>query len=156
MRCAAFTAATGNSLHAPEGDPRHEASTVQHFYDKLLHIKDRMKTEPGKRAAERRHKLVWKLSNLSKQHFELIHDVSDARFLTRRGRGVQCCLQRWTDAHVLSPALWGLPSSLYFSYRTRFQPPYICGITDLASYHICMFRVHTSQKTDAITYSSSR
>ncbi|KZV73110.1 hypothetical protein PENSPDRAFT_575147 [Peniophora sp. CONT] len=58
MRCAAFTAATGNSLHAPEGDPRREASTVQHFYDKLLHIRDRMKTEPGKRAAERRHKLM--------------------------------------------------------------------------------------------------
>ncbi|VDC06793.1 unnamed protein product [Peniophora sp. CBMAI 1063] len=58
MRCAAFTAATNNSLHAPEGDPRREASTVQHFYDKLLHIKDRMKTEPGKHAAERRHKLM--------------------------------------------------------------------------------------------------
>ncbi|CDO74900.1 hypothetical protein BN946_scf184988.g7 [Trametes cinnabarina] len=47
-----------SALHAPEGDPAHESSAIQHFHDKLLHIKDRLKTEPGKRLAEKRHKLM--------------------------------------------------------------------------------------------------
>ncbi|KAJ2990526.1 hypothetical protein NUW54_g8442 [Trametes sanguinea] len=75
LRCAAYSAATNqyesaytemqrraepcdSALHTPEGDPAHESSAIQHFHDKLLHIKDRLKTEPGKRLADKRHKLM--------------------------------------------------------------------------------------------------
>lgn len=47
-----------SALHAPEGDPAHPTSAVQHFHDKLLHIRERLKTGPGKRMAEKRHQLV--------------------------------------------------------------------------------------------------
>ncbi|KAJ8468182.1 hypothetical protein ONZ51_g9802 [Trametes cubensis] len=58
LRCAAYSAATNHALHTPKGDPAHESSAIQHFYDKLLHIKDRLKTEPGKKLADKRHKLM--------------------------------------------------------------------------------------------------
>ena len=45
-------------LHVPAGDPLQARSAVQHFYDKLLHIKDHLKTEPGKRMGQKRHELV--------------------------------------------------------------------------------------------------
>lgn len=47
-----------SALHAPDGDPARPTSAVQHFHDKLLHIRERLKTEPGKRMAEKRHQLV--------------------------------------------------------------------------------------------------
>lgn len=46
------------TLHAPHGDPVQPATAIQHFHDKLLHIRERMKTEPGKQMAEKRHKFV--------------------------------------------------------------------------------------------------
>ena len=77
MRCAAYTAATNqyassthalaaiihgksksSALHAPKDDPGHDSTAVAHFYDKLLHIKERLKTEPAKKLAEKRHQLV--------------------------------------------------------------------------------------------------
>ncbi|KAI0635769.1 hypothetical protein C8Q77DRAFT_1170039 [Trametes polyzona] len=58
LRCAAYSAATNHALHTPKDDPAHETSAIQHFYDKLLHIKDRLKTEPGKELAEKRHNLM--------------------------------------------------------------------------------------------------
>ncbi|KAI0321795.1 hypothetical protein OF83DRAFT_1050636 [Amylostereum chailletii] len=58
MRCAAYSAATNHVLHAPHGDAHQPTSAVQHFYDKLLHIRERMKTAPGKQAAEKRHQLM--------------------------------------------------------------------------------------------------
>ncbi|KAH9902886.1 hypothetical protein C8Q73DRAFT_672129 [Cubamyces lactineus] len=58
LRCAAYSAATNHALHTPEGDPAHESSAIQHFYDKLLHIKDHLKTEPGKKLAGKRHQLM--------------------------------------------------------------------------------------------------
>ena len=45
-------------LHAPKGDPVYDATAIAHFYDKLLHIWERLKTEPGKKLAEKRHQLV--------------------------------------------------------------------------------------------------
>jgi len=58
MRCAAYSAVTKHPLHAPHGDPARTSSAVQHFHDKLLHIRDRLKTAPGKLLAEKRHKLM--------------------------------------------------------------------------------------------------
>ena len=45
-------------LHTPDDDPSHARSAIQHFYDKLLDIKDRLKTEPGKRMGQKRHDLA--------------------------------------------------------------------------------------------------
>ncbi|TBU55335.1 hypothetical protein BD310DRAFT_857013, partial [Dichomitus squalens] len=58
LRCAAYSAATNHTLHVPRDDPAYDASAIAHFYDKLLHIRERLKTEPGKRLAEKRHQLM--------------------------------------------------------------------------------------------------
>ncbi|OCH94395.1 hypothetical protein OBBRIDRAFT_817234 [Obba rivulosa] len=58
LRCAAYSAVTNNALQTPAEDPKHAASAIQHFHDKLLHIRERLKTEPGKKLAEKRHKLM--------------------------------------------------------------------------------------------------
>ena len=42
----------------PKDDPAYDSSAIAHFYDKLLHIPEHLKTEPGKRLAEKRHQLV--------------------------------------------------------------------------------------------------
>ncbi|KAL4064377.1 hypothetical protein J3A83DRAFT_4442238 [Scleroderma citrinum] len=42
-------------LHAPPG---HTDTAIQHFYDKLLHIHDRLKTEPGKAMGAQRHEFM--------------------------------------------------------------------------------------------------
>ncbi|KAI0768157.1 hypothetical protein BD413DRAFT_605617 [Trametes elegans] len=55
MRCAAYSAVTDHALHAPVTDPAYEFSAIQHFHAKLLHIINHLKTEPGKRLAEKRH-----------------------------------------------------------------------------------------------------
>ncbi|KAF8627056.1 hypothetical protein AX17_006396 [Amanita inopinata Kibby_2008] len=58
MRCAAYGTVISQALHAPFGDPAQPRSAIQHFHDKLLHIKDRLKTEPGKKLGEKRHKML--------------------------------------------------------------------------------------------------
>lgn len=45
-------------LHAAVDDPAREDTAVQHFYDKLLHIREQLKTAPGKIMADKRHKFV--------------------------------------------------------------------------------------------------
>ena len=47
-----------SSLHTPKNDPAYVTSATAHFYDKLLHIRERLKTEPGKKLAEKRHQFV--------------------------------------------------------------------------------------------------
>ena len=46
------------ALHIPPGDLAQEDSAIAHFHDKLLHIRERLKTEPGRKMGEKRHKLV--------------------------------------------------------------------------------------------------
>ncbi|KAK1222867.1 hypothetical protein PQX77_014289 [Marasmius sp. AFHP31] len=59
LRCAAFTASKNKlSRFSSLDDPSWDKSAIQHFHDKLVHIKDRLKTEPGKMLGEKRHKLV--------------------------------------------------------------------------------------------------
>ncbi|KAL0067881.1 hypothetical protein AAF712_005049 [Marasmius tenuissimus] len=81
LRCAAFTASKNklsrfssfgsvfwsshrssaylfSPLYTSADDPSWDKSAIQHFHDKLVHIKDRLKTEPGKMLGEKRHKLV--------------------------------------------------------------------------------------------------
>ncbi|KAF9563185.1 hypothetical protein CPC08DRAFT_706112 [Agrocybe pediades] len=58
LRCAAYSAATNSPLHTPADDPQQSSSAIQHFYDKLLCIRDRLKTEPGKKLGDRRHEVL--------------------------------------------------------------------------------------------------
>jgi len=58
MRCAAYTTVTNNALYAPVGDSRQPQSAIQHFHDKLIHIRDRLKTEYGQRLGAKRHQVL--------------------------------------------------------------------------------------------------
>jgi len=58
MRCAAYSAVTDRALHIPTSDPTYKNSAIEHFHDKLLHIRERLKTEPGRKMGEKRHKLM--------------------------------------------------------------------------------------------------
>ncbi|KAG2124211.1 hypothetical protein DEU56DRAFT_863511 [Suillus clintonianus] len=55
MRCAAYSAAVNRPLHAPPG---RLDTAVQHFYDKLLHIQEWLKTVPGKQMGAKRHQFM--------------------------------------------------------------------------------------------------
>lgn len=52
-RTFAFGGSHGRAMHDPEGQDRN--SSIAHFYDKLLLLKDRMNTETGRRLAQHRH-----------------------------------------------------------------------------------------------------
>ncbi|KAG6902854.1 hypothetical protein C0995_010739 [Termitomyces sp. Mi166 len=58
LRCAAYTTATNQPLYVPSGDPKQPQSAIQHFHDKLILIRDRLKTEYGKCLATKRHQLL--------------------------------------------------------------------------------------------------
>ncbi|KAF7424080.1 hypothetical protein PC9H_009381 [Pleurotus ostreatus] len=58
LRCAAYNAVTNHVLHAPAEDPANDTSAIQHFHDKLLHISEQLKTEPGKRMGRKRHQML--------------------------------------------------------------------------------------------------
>jgi uncharacterized protein len=45
-------------LYVPEGDPAQPTSAIQHFHDKLVHISERLKTEPGHKLGAKRHQRV--------------------------------------------------------------------------------------------------
>ncbi|KAK7057717.1 metal dependent phosphohydrolase [Favolaschia claudopus] len=58
MRCAAYSAAVNRPLHIPTTDPRVSECAIQHFHDKLVLIRDRLKTAPGKALGEKRHRVL--------------------------------------------------------------------------------------------------
>ncbi|MCD7446249.1 hypothetical protein HAX54_048447 [Datura stramonium] len=68
-RCFTFGGSRHRILHDPRVQPRSELSkenymnkeeqtTVNHFHEKLLKLKDLMKTKAGKKRAEKRHKFM--------------------------------------------------------------------------------------------------
>ncbi|CAN0888291.1 Uncharacterized protein YpgQ [Linum grandiflorum] len=68
-RCFTFGGSRNRVLHDPAIHPRldlsteqymkkEEQTTINHFHEKLLKLKDLMKTEAGKRRAEQRHKFM--------------------------------------------------------------------------------------------------
>lgn len=68
-RCFTFGGSRNRVLHDPAIKPRSdvckeqymkkdEQTTVNHFHEKLLKLKDLMKTEAGRRRAEKRHKFM--------------------------------------------------------------------------------------------------
>ena len=52
-RTFAFGGSRGRAIHDPAGEDK--TTSIQHFYDKLLLLKDRMNTETGKGIARQRH-----------------------------------------------------------------------------------------------------
>ncbi|KAF9036249.1 hypothetical protein BJ165DRAFT_1417196 [Panaeolus papilionaceus] len=58
MRCAAFSTVTNRPLHTPAGDPEQEHTSIQHFHDKLLKIRDALKTEAGTKMGHKRHQTL--------------------------------------------------------------------------------------------------
>ncbi|KAI3982892.1 hypothetical protein MKX01_010375 [Papaver californicum] len=68
-RCFAFGGSRSHVLHDPNIHPRldlskgqymnkAEQTTINHFHEKLLKLKDLMKTKAGRRRAEKRHKFM--------------------------------------------------------------------------------------------------
>lgn len=55
-RAFAFGGSRGRRIHDPEG--KDTTTTIQHFYDKLLLLKDRMNTATGKTLAHQRHRFM--------------------------------------------------------------------------------------------------
>lgn len=55
-RAFAFGGSKGRSMYDPDG--KNDTSSIAHFYDKLLLLKDRMNTETGQRMAENRDKYL--------------------------------------------------------------------------------------------------
>lgn len=65
MRCAAYSSITNRPLHVPKDDAagyEEGGSAIDHFHDKLLLIKGRLKTEQGKKMGEKRHHFVSRLA----------------------------------------------------------------------------------------------
>jgi len=55
-RAFAFGGSRGRRMHDPSGSDN--TSTIQHFFDKLLLLKDRMNTDAGRRIAAQRHEFL--------------------------------------------------------------------------------------------------
>lgn len=55
-RTFAFGGSHGRPIHDPAGEDR--TTSIQHFYDKLLLLKDRMNTPTGRRMAQARHEYL--------------------------------------------------------------------------------------------------
>lgn len=54
-RCFAYGGKRGNEIYNPEHP---EETSIQHFYDKLLKLKDMMNTSAAKKIAEERHQFL--------------------------------------------------------------------------------------------------
>ncbi|OHS99451.1 HD domain containing protein [Tritrichomonas foetus] len=67
-RCFAYGGHVGHLMHDPNQKPimhqseedyrKMKSTSISHFYEKLLLLKDRMQTETGKKIAEKRHKFL--------------------------------------------------------------------------------------------------
>lgn len=54
-RCFAFGGSAGNEIYHPQ---KKEGTSIQHFYDKLLRLKDLLHTDGAKQLAEERHQFM--------------------------------------------------------------------------------------------------
>lgn len=55
-RTFAFGGSHGRPIHDPAGEDK--STSIQHFYDKLLLLKDKMNTQAGRRMAQHRHEFL--------------------------------------------------------------------------------------------------
>jgi uncharacterized protein len=53
-RCFAY----GGENHRPLYDPEDQTNSIQHFYDKLFTLRDKMNTPEGRRLADERHQVM--------------------------------------------------------------------------------------------------
>ncbi|KAI8873710.1 hypothetical protein GQ42DRAFT_117548 [Ramicandelaber brevisporus] len=60
LRCAAYNASRGYPIYDPV-DPMNPVSAIGHHYEKLLKLHEMMKTEVGRKEAERRSQSITKL-----------------------------------------------------------------------------------------------
>lgn len=58
MRCSAFSCVANRPLYVPPEDHTFDQSAIGHFHDKLLKVKEWLKTEPGKKLGDERHKVM--------------------------------------------------------------------------------------------------
>ncbi|KAG8686787.1 hypothetical protein FRC11_008368 [Ceratobasidium sp. 423] len=71
MRVAAYSAAVNRPLHVPSDDSQISGTSVQHFHDKLLHIKDRLKTPQGRELGAQRHLLMLQFLDAVDKEYEV-------------------------------------------------------------------------------------
>lgn len=57
-RCFAYGGHSGRELYNPESKTTEKSPSINHFYEKLLLLKDRMNTKTGKKMAEARHAFI--------------------------------------------------------------------------------------------------
>ncbi len=57
-RCFAYGGHSGRELYNPESKTAEKSPSINHFYEKLLLLKDRMNTKTGKKMAEARHAFI--------------------------------------------------------------------------------------------------
>ncbi|CAE6457096.1 unnamed protein product [Rhizoctonia solani] len=76
MRVAAYSAAVNRPLHAPSDDSQVSETAVQHFHDKLLHIKDRLKTPQGRELGAQRHQLMLQFLDAVDKEYEVVIPTS--------------------------------------------------------------------------------
>ncbi|KDN49859.1 hypothetical protein RSAG8_01924, partial [Rhizoctonia solani AG-8 WAC10335] len=72
MRAAAYGAAVNRPLHTPPDDPQASVTSVQHFHDKLLHIKDRLKTPQGRELGAQRHQLMLQFLDAVDKEYDVV------------------------------------------------------------------------------------
>ncbi|CAE6473559.1 unnamed protein product [Rhizoctonia solani] len=72
MRVSAYSAAVNRPLHTPSDDPQVSHTGIQHFHDKLLHIKDRLKTPQGRELGAQRHQLMLQFLDAADKEYEVV------------------------------------------------------------------------------------
>ncbi|CAE6468941.1 unnamed protein product [Rhizoctonia solani] len=72
MRVSAYSAAVNRPLHSSPADPLFSQSSVQHFHDKLLHIKNRLKTPQGRKLGAQRHQLMLHFLDAVDQEYDVV------------------------------------------------------------------------------------
>ena len=59
MRCAAYSCKTNRPLHAVDSNGQLDPTcSIQHFHDKLLNLKDMLKTGPARSEGLKRHQFL--------------------------------------------------------------------------------------------------
>ncbi|KAH7341233.1 hypothetical protein B0J17DRAFT_693671 [Rhizoctonia solani] len=72
MRVSAYSAAVNRPLHTPPDDPQDSHTAIQHFHDKLLHIKDRLKTPQGRKLGAQRHQFMLQFLDAVDKEYEVM------------------------------------------------------------------------------------
>ncbi|KAL5525639.1 hypothetical protein ACEPAG_6975 [Sanghuangporus baumii] len=72
MRCAGYSCTVNRPLHVPTEDPASGETAIAHFHDKLLKIKDSLKTDLGKKLGHERHKFMLSFLNALNKEYAIV------------------------------------------------------------------------------------